>query len=126
MKNHNLSNIPAPYIYVDAGSLFSSGGFFTKAQPRLQHKKKIEDLMRVVNIGMFLEDFGGISERVINKSPFIYTSFIHGNIPWLVKRLRAEKTVILVEPERMFKFSPSTAVRDINFSVDSILAEIHQ
>jgi hypothetical protein len=120
MKDKNLSNIPAPYVYVDAESLFIFTGLFRR-QPKPHYNNKLITIMREVNIGMFIDTKGKISKRIMDKSPFVFTTFLKGDIPKLVKTLKTEKTFVLVAPEREGFFSWANCAVSIENSVESIL-----
>lgn len=123
MKGKTLSNIPAPYVFVDAESLFDFSGIF-KITPKMRYRKKLESLMRVVNVGMFIDKKGKISERRLEKSQFIYTLAHKCKYKEMVDIMRDHSSFILISAKRAKIFSWSRCAVDIENSVEDILAEL--
>jgi hypothetical protein len=121
MKKGNLSNVPAPYIYVDAESLFMRAGIFSDS-PIGEYRSKLVQLIKHVNVGVVLDKNGRITKTDIEKSPFVYTMIFRYSRKDLVKFLRHEKAVILVSEQREKEFSWSNLAVSINNSAESILA----
>lgn len=118
MRKGTLSCVPAPYVYVDGESLFEKSLF--RLSPRIQYATKLTKLMREVNVAVFLDKKGKVTEGDLSKSPFLYTRVVEATIQELVKILRAEGQAIFIGDKRRSQFS----AYGIAYSLDASLQEI--
>jgi len=74
MKKGNLSNVPAPYVYIDGASLYFKSKF--GRSPKLLYIKKLIALLREANVVIYLDKKGKLSAKDLEKSPFAYTEIV--------------------------------------------------
>lgn len=74
MRKGDLSNVPAPSVYLDGASLFFKSKF--GLSPKLLYVKKVTALLREANVIVFLEKGGKVSRRKMEKSAFPYTELV--------------------------------------------------
>lgn len=119
MKGGNLSNVPAPYVYIDGESLFEKTLF--SRSPRSQYISKMSKIIRTMNIAVFVDYGGKVTEGDLFKSQFPFTRVVKASIPEMVATLRSEGQCIFIGDERRDKFSAYGIAYSLDASVQQIL-----
>jgi len=112
MKKGNISNVSAPYIYIDGISLFETSFFGVK--PKEEYIKKLIGVLREMNVIIFLESSGKINERDLVKAEFPYSDVIKTSIEKFRKYLQKERILVYANEERSKLFSGNCALLSAN------------
>jgi hypothetical protein len=120
MKKGRISNIPAPYLYIDGRALFFESKF--GYSPNLKYTNKLAKLMRYVNISIFIEDKKIFKKINLEKSPFLYTEILKQDLKSFIKFLQKNKLHVFTSENRVSLFLGRSYLLDI--SVENILAKV--
>lgn len=98
MKGGNLSNVPAPSVYLDGASLFFKSKF--GASPKLLYIKKITRLLREANVIVYFEKRARPNSKKFKDSVFPYTEIVEMSRDKFKRFLKKNRINLFVSGDR--------------------------